>query len=182
MPLWEILDPPLYDKHKGIPVWCALPACAEPTWTAWQTPVKTLPVADLQCPVGVQIFSICMDFFFWKNYANCMLCAPARKVGAPNSGKFWIRHCNLPPRNFAGGGDKWSFPPGILRRNAARHRDVFRDRRADDGWLGADDRVERRPCRDESRRLRLPRTHHRERCRITPQINALYNPELLNKA
>ena len=30
-----------------------------------------------------------------------MLCAPARKVGAPNSGKFLIRHCNLPPRNFA---------------------------------------------------------------------------------
>ena len=57
---------------------------------------KHRSVADLRgargtrAPPGVQILSILCSF--WEIWQNCML-APPRGVGAPSSGKSWIRHC-----------------------------------------------------------------------------------------
>ena len=43
-------------------------------------------------PGGAQILSISCSF--WENMAKSYVGAPPRGVGAPSSGKSWIRHCN----------------------------------------------------------------------------------------
>ena len=49
-------------------------------------------ILDAPPPPGVQILSISCSF--WENLAKSYVGAPWR-VGAPSSGKSWIRHCLL---------------------------------------------------------------------------------------
>ena len=60
---------------------------------SWCNTVEDLhsKILDMCPPPGVQILSISCSF--WKYLAKLYVGAPPWRVGAPSSGKSWIRHC-----------------------------------------------------------------------------------------